>query len=331
MSQSVKKRNILVTGGAGYIGSMLVDLLLKQGFRVRVLDSLLFGRKSLSQAILHSNFELQQGDICDNVAVDKAMDEMDSVVHLAAIVGEPACNRDEKRAHSVNTNGSHLLCDAALRSGVERFVFASTCSNYGRMQKTSELIDESAKLQPLSVYSITKVEFERHLLSLEVDAMHPTCLRFATAYGLSFRPRFDLTVNEFTRELTMGRDLEVYGEQFWRPYCHVGDIARACLAVLVAPLDLISHQAFNVGDSEENYQKRQLVDLIDRRLPGSKSRVRFVKKGQDMRDYRVSFAKLSSRLDFQIEKRVPDGIEEIVSALQDGKLTDPDNPLYSNV
>ncbi|MDF1545183.1 MAG: NAD(P)-dependent oxidoreductase [bacterium] len=323
--------SILVTGGAGYIGSMLVELLLCRGYSVRVLDSLLFGSNALAPFLDSDRFELIEGDIRDEKSVAKAFEKIQAVIHLAAIVGEPACNRDEQLAISTNRDGSQLLCEAAIDRKINRFLFASTCSNYGKMKESDAPVDETAELQPLSTYSITKVGFEQYLLAGRAAGFHPTCLRFATAFGLSHRPRFDLTVNEFTRELAMGRELDVYGELFWRPYCHVADLANACRMVLEAPVESVSHQAFNVGDNSQNFQKASLIDLIDNELPGSKQKVRFIQKEHDLRDYRVSFNKIRERLDFRISKKVPDGIHEIADVILNGRLTDPDNPLYCNV
>ena len=157
----------------------------------------------------------------------------------------------------------------------------------------------------------------------------PTSLRFSTVYGLSPRPRFDLTVNEFTRELVLGEELVVFGEQFWRPYCHVRDLARSALAVLDAPREAVAFDVFNVGSSDENYRKQRIVELILEQVPGG--RVRYVHKEEDPRDYRVSFEKIRRQLGFRITRTVPDGIREIKRVLELGFLPDPYAPKYANV
>jgi nucleoside-diphosphate-sugar epimerase len=204
-------------------------------------------------------------------------------------------------------------------------VFASTCSNYGRMADPLVPIDETAPLAPVSLYAEQKVAVERELLQLP----NATCLRFATIYGVAERMRFDLTVNEFTRDLWAGRTLEVYGEQFWRPYVHVGDAARAIALVLEPPLDEVGGRVFNVGHSDENYRKLDLVELLRQRLP--EADVRFVHRDEDPRDYRVSFARISSELGFDPLMRVPDGMDEVMRALDERRFGDPYDRRFSNI
>lgn len=325
------EKTILVTGGAGYIGSALVLQLLKQGYRVRVIDTLLHGGNALLPFLYDSRFELVVGDIRRDTDLDTTVRGIYGIVHLAAIVGEPACNHDPELAVAVNTIGSELLCRKAVSHGVKRFVFASTCSNYGTMSTDDVYLDENSPLKPISVYSETKVGFEKYLLGLNEDGFHPTCMRFATAFGLSLRPRFDLTVNEFARELALGRKLEVFGEQFWRPYCHVLDLARACVATLEADEGDVSHQAFNVGSNSENYRKKQLVELILEQLPQMADNVTYVERNDDPRNYRVSFDKIHSKLGFAAERKVRDGIEEIIKAIKLGLIRNPDDRLYRNL
>ena len=325
------EKTILITGGAGYVGSALVQQLLGQGYRVRVIDTLMHGGNALLPFLHDSRFELVVGDICRDTDLDTAVQEIYGVVHLAAIVGEPACNQDPELAVAVNTIGSELLCRKAVSRGVKRFVFASTCSNYGTMSTEDSYLDETSPLKPISVYSETKVGFEKYLLGLSRDGFHPTCLRFATAFGLSLRPRFDLTVNEFAKELVLGRKLEVFGEQFWRPYCHVRDLADACLTTLEADEDTVSHQAFNVGSNSENYRKKQLVELILGQLPQMADNVTYVKREDDPRNYRVSFDKIGSALGFKPGRKVVDGIEEIIKALSLGLIKNPDDRIYRNL
>jgi len=322
---------VLITGGAGYIGSVLVRLLLSRGWQVRVLDRIDFGPESLQEHESNDSFNLVIGDLRDGAVVQKALDGVTHIVHLAAIVGEPACNRDPSQARDINSNGSKLVCDLAVKAGVRNFVFSSTCSNYRAPSVNDSFVDESAELQPLSVYSETKVGFENYLLATSQNDFCPTVLRFATAYGLSPRPRFDLTVNEFTRELLLNRKLEVYGEDFWRPYCHTEDIASACAGVLEAEDSLVSHQAFNVGSTDENYQKKTLVALIDHEVPGAATLVTRTDQAVDLRNYRVSFEKIKELLDFKPTKTVPDGIREIIEAIRSGTIADPDSRNYHNV
>ena len=328
MSEAIKK--ILVTGGAGYIGSVLIARLLLEGYQVRTIDNLNFGGRSLLGFWVHPDFEFQYGDIRSNQDVGKALEGIQAVVHLAAIVGDKACHQEPDLAIDVNLRASRLLCEAALHHKVKRFVFASTCSNYGTTGGDDTLVDETSPLNPISLYAELKVDFEKQLLNLDHPDFTPVCLRFATAYGLSPRPRFDLTVNEFTRDLSLGKKLEVYGQQFYRPYCHVVDLARACILALEADSSVVARQAFNAGDTRENYRKKDIVELLTDRLPQQRDKISYVHRDDDPRDYRVNCDKIKTKLDFSISKKVPDGIEEILAAIASGLIDDPDSPRYRN-
>lgn len=288
----------------------------------------MYGGEALLGLIGNESFELIHGDLRDGDRARMALKGVDAVAHLAAIVGDPACSRDPDLARSINLEGSKALYTLAGEEGVKRFVFASTCSNYGRMSGDGFVTEESP-LNPISIYAETKVEFERYLLGQPHDAgCVPVCLRFSTVYGLSPRVRFDLTVNEFTRELVLGRELVIFGEQFWRPYCHVRDLSRSVVAALEADREAVGFDVFNVGDTDENYQKKMIVDRLLEQIPDGK--VRTVHKDEDPRDYRVDFSKIRKHLGFTITLRVPDGIREIVDILRMGLLQDPDSPRYSN-
>jgi nucleoside-diphosphate-sugar epimerase len=319
---------ILVTGGAGYVGSIVVDELLGRGYLVRALDSLLHGSvPSLLLAWGHPEFEFVQADLRDQNACRAALDGVGAVVHLAAVVGDPACSRDPEFARAVNLNATKRLLDDAAAAGVERFVFASTCSNYGRLDEDSFATEEFA-LAPISLYAETKVAAEEAILTRSGNGLAGCCLRLATVYGSSPRMRFDLTVNEFTREVTLERDLLVYGEQFWRPYVHVRDAAQAILLALEAPAEVVAGEVFNVGDTDENYRKLDLVELLKQRFPQAK--VEFVHRDEDPRDYRVSFEKIKQDLDFKPRWSVPAGMDEVIALLRSGLLDDPYAQLYSN-
>ena len=322
---------VLVTGGAGYLGSTLVPMLLAQGNQVRVVDSLLYGGESLLGSLSHPDFEFSAADIRDQETVVCAVQGIDAVVHLAAIVGDPACAKNPELAKELNLDATLQLFRASEDGGVGRFVFASTCSNYGKMDDPTQFLTEESPLRPISVYAETKVAAEMTLMdSSSTTSCVPTVLRFATLFGISPRLRFDLTVNEFTKTLLTGRELVLYGEQFWRPYVHVRDAARAIALVLEAPISQVTGQVYNVGDSNENYQKGQLVDLIQARI-GEPVNVQHVQKTEDPRDYRVSFDKIARDLNYQITRTVADGIDEIVGAIRSGIIAELDHRSYSNL
>ena len=319
----------LVTGGAGYVGSLLVADLLARGGRVRVLDSLLHGSvPSLLGAFGHERFEFAHGDVRDPNAVGAAVDGVDAVVHLAAIVGDPACARDEDTARNVNFGATVGLLDAAESAGVRRFLFASTCSNYGKLADGDAVATEEWELRPLSVYAESKVEAELEVLARNRDGFETACLRLATVYGASPRMRFDLTVNEFTRDVALDGSLVVYGEQFWRPYVHVRDAAGAFVLALDAPSESLAGQVFNVGSTDENYRKLDLVELLRARFPALD--VEYVHRDEDPRDYRVSFEKIATVLGFGSARTVADGVDEVIRLLQSRIIEDPHAPVYRN-
>lgn len=320
-------KTVLVTGGAGYLGSTLVPLLLSRGRKVRVLDSLIHGGFGLLGCWGHPSLEFRLGDIRDKQAVASAVEGVDQVVHLAAIVGDPACARTPDVAWDVNLEASLFLLNCAGRAGVQRMVFASTCSNYGKMTEADGWVDENSPLTPVSLYARTKVEFERALLA-QPASFCGVPLRFATVFGVSPRMRFDLTVNEFTLEMLLERALVVYGEQFWRPYVHVRDAAAAIEKVLGAPEDAVRGQVFNVGSTAENYQKRQIVDLIRKWAPDAA--VQYVHRDEDPRDYRVCFSRIEQKLGFRATRTVPQGIAEVAGLISGGVLQDWRGAHYRN-
>jgi nucleoside-diphosphate-sugar epimerase len=323
----------LVTGGSGYIGALLVRELQEAGREVRVLDSLLHGQEEIAAEQERAGVQVIRADIRDDEARRRALAGAEAVVHLAAIVGDPACARDPEVAAEVNVQATRALVADANAAGVERLVFASTCSNYGRMADPEVPITEEGELRPVSLYAEQKVGMEQLILASPNGAAtgptKPTCLRFATVYGVGRRMRFDLTVNEFTRELWADRELEVFGEQFWRPYIHVRDAARAVRTVLEAPAEQVAGAVFNAGRSGENYRKLDIVQEIGKQI--DRGSVSYVHRDEDPRDYKVSFDKIRAELGFQTLMTVPDGIAEVISTLDAGTLGDPFDGRYRNI
>ena len=322
-------KKVLVTGGAGYIGSELVKSLLKEGCQVVAFDNLSFGGESLLSFWGHPNFCFIKGDLLNENDVKKALIGVDYVCHLAAIVGEPPCNKYPDQALLVNWNAAVRLYELCEDAKVKRFVFASTCSNYGKMIDSSVLLDEQGELNPISLYAETKVNFEKYLLALKDSNITRTILRFSTVYGASPRLRFDLTVNEFTRDAALNKPLLIYGENFWRPYCHVSDLANSVKISLQSDEKKISNQAFNVGDTSQNYTKKMLMEEIKKIIPSLQ--VNYHPVVTDPRDYKVNCDKIKNVLGFAISKTVPIGIKEIASLVQNKIISEPLASKYRNV
>ena len=323
-------KKVLVTGGAGYIGSVLVRILLSKGYKVKVLDNLSFGGHSLIDVFTNPNFEFFKGDVRNQNDVDYALQDINYVCHLAAIVGDPACKLFSDDAMSINWDASVKLFESCEKHNVEKFIFASTCSNYGKMLDSAAYLTEESELRPVSLYAELKVKYENYLLiQKKASSVDKTVLRFSTVYGASPRLRFDLTVNEFTRDALINKQLTIFGEQFWRPYCHVFDLASSVALVLDSKKELVNNEVFNVGNTTENYNKKMLVEEISKVI--SDLKVTYVTKVEDPRDYKVNFDKITNKLGFKITKTVPEGIQEIHDIINKGLIADPYSKIYSNI
>jgi len=316
---------VLVVGGAGYIGSIVVRTLLKRGFRVRVLDSLVYGASAIEEVFDHPRLEFIRGD-CRNIQdMVSAMRGAGAVIHLAAIVGDPACDQDHKIAQEINYAATRMMIEIAKGEQVQRFIFASSCSVYGASE---QVMDENSQVHPISLYADTKVDSERALLAAANGSFHPTVLRFATIFGLSPRPRFDLVVNLLTAKALKERVITIYNGEQWRPFLHVADAASAIMRVLEAPVALVGGQIYNVGDSRLNYTLTDVAAKLVKFFPNT--RVEHI-ENTDRRSYRVSFEKIKGHLGFTCNKSLDDGIYEIKAAFESGQISDYGAALYSNV
>lgn len=318
-----KLQTVLVTGGAGYIGSTLCRDLLSDGYRVRVLDNLMYEGKSLLGLFNHPNFEFLQGDIRQDEDIKHALQGVQAVIHLAAIVGDIPCKVNPDVAVATNFHSTQRLAKMAANQGTRRFVFASTCSNYG-VADTSVLVDENHKLNPISLYAETKIDCEHMLVDMHQSGqLAPVILRFSTGYGISARTRFDLLVNSFTFEALRDGELLLYSKEAWRSYIHVHDMAAILRMALEPPEHAVGGEIFNAGSNNQNYEKSEVVRMIQEQLPHI--RVNYAHGGKtDPRSYRVDFTKIENTLGFTPGRTVPDGIREMIAAIQAGILTEQD-------
>lgn len=321
-----KERRILVVGGAGYIGSALLPHLLEKGHQVRVLDLLMFGREPIREVEDHPRLEVIKGDFQNLQTIIESVRDVDSVVHLGAIVGDPACNLDEDLTINVNLIATQILAQQAKAAGVDRFVFASTCSVYGACD---EVLDERSEVRPVSLYGNTKLGAEKVLWDLADSSFQPTIVRFATIYGLSGRTRFDLVVNLMTAQAKLEGNITVFGGDQWRPFVHVKDAARAVSMILDASQDVVGKQIFNVGSDEQNYTIKQIAENVHQQVVGSDLSVSA--DDFDIRNYRVSFRKIQEMLGFVPEWTLERGIQQVLEAIASGEVKDFRAAQYSNV
>jgi len=327
-------RHILITGGAGYIGSLLTSELLRLNYRVTILDSLLFGGESLIPFLHHPNFHFVKTDVTEPRAVkDSLKDDWqkpDALIHLAAIVGFPACQAVGRQvAWKYNVESTKTVFGQAADLGVERFVFASTYSNYG-LSKDGKPVTEESPLNPQSIYAETKIASEEFLLSQKNESCAPLLFRFATLYGISPRTRFDLIVNQFVLEAFSKRELIIYQRGYSRSFVHIRDVARGIIMGLKAEQSKIRGQVFNLGTDNGNYSKDDIVRLVLKRMPETIVEYKDLTFGGDMRDITVSFAKIKNVLGFDTTLDVDDGVREVLFALKTGIIQNPTDAHYRN-
>ena len=318
-------KSVVVTGGAGYVGSVLVNRLVKEKFNVKVIDSLVFGNDGISHLIDNNQIEFFNEDIRETEKLSKIINNVDCVIHLAAIVGEPLCKKIPIAAKQINETATKNLVNLCISCNVKKFIFASTCSNYG---SSLETVNEESPVQPLSLYSECKVNSEKFILDMNNENFSTCVLRFATAHGLSPRMRFDLLVQEFLRDALIDKKISIFGEDFWRPLIHVDDMVEACLKVINAKSEIISGNVFNVGSDKENYTKKQLAEIILEFVQDTE--IEIIKSKTDPRNYKVSFEKITNLLNFDTKKSVRYSVLEILREVRSGNI-DPRDSEFSNM
>ncbi len=329
-----EKKHILITGGAGYIGSLLASELLRAGSYVTVVDNLLYGGELLLGFLAHPNFHFTKADVTEPGSVRPALSrdwpKPDAVVHLAGIVGFPACQAVGKQAAwRHNVEAVKRVYEQVSDLGTARFVFASTYSTYGTPADGKPVTEESP-LTPQSLYAETKIAAEEYLLAQKNSVAAPLIFRLTTLYGISPRTRFDLVVNQFVLDAYTRRELIIYQRGYSRSFIHVRDVVRGIIAGLKAPEATVRGQVYNLGSADGNYTKDEIVGLVIKRLPETVVTYKDLTFGGDIRDISISFDKIRSRLGFSAEMTVDDGVREVVHTLRTGIIRNPQDEKYTN-
>ncbi len=324
------KERVLVIGGAGYLGSVLVEELLQHGYLVKILDSFIYGTKSIEHIKNDKRVEIIRGDIRNIETVNSSVNGVGSVILLAAVVGDPASVSRPEQTIETNYLASQVVASACKLKGIKIFLYASTCSVYGYDHK---ILNESAPLNPLSLYARTKIYSEESIMEMMDEDFAPTVMRMSTLYGYSPRMRFDLVVNTMTMTAFLEKQIKVFGGEQWRPLLHVKDAANAYVQVLESNIDLIRGKIYNVGSEEQNYKIKDVANLVQKTLQdrnNSQIPITSEATSTDSRDYRVSFKKIQKELGFHVKHTVGEGAGEIYEKLYTSSIKDPRQKVYYN-
>ena len=327
------KLPVLVVGGGGYIGTHVVEKLLQAGFKVHVFDKFIYGKEVLSDFAKNKNLELIEGDISDIYSLTLALTDVQAVIHLAGLVGDPACALDDKLTRHINIVSTRMLKESVKAFRIPRFIFASSCSVYG---SSEDEVNETSLLNPVSLYARTKIDAENEIMQDQFDLFHPTVLRFSTVFGHSKKPRFDLVANFFAAQAYHDGIITVTGSNQWRPFVHVADVADAVVRVVQAPKEKVSRQVFNVGDDRLNITigdlAKVVASVIKKSKKGKKVKILVKNDVADRRNYHVSFSKIKNTLGFEARNMLKEGIEEIYAHFKKGTYKKPyKDSYYSNV
>ena len=312
---------LLITGGAGYIGSVITNLALQQGYQVKVVDALWFKKDIPLIHMNNPNYQFIKGDICDKNVAKKIIKDVDFIINTAAVVGDPASKKFPDLTYKTNYEACINLAELAKENKAKGFIFFSTCSNYGI---ANGLANEETELNHLSIYAKAKVKAEEYLMN-DINGLDWIICRLSTVYGVSPRMRFDLTVNDFTMNAYIKKYLDIFLPYSHRPYIHVYDVAKIIMELL-KNFEKVKNNVFNIGFNGENYQKIQIANIVKENIPDTK--IEIVKTGSDLRDYQVDFSKLKKFLNIQNTYTIKNGVEEILEILKNKIITDPYKDYY---
>jgi nucleoside-diphosphate-sugar epimerase len=313
---TARPKMVLLLGGAGYIGSILTEILLGAGYRVTIVDRFLYGEDSVQGLRESANLHIIRGDTRHIDVLVPVIRDSDAVVHLAELVGDPLCAKDPQATFEINYLATAMISQICSDLQVNRCIYLSSCSVYGASQNPDEILDERSHLAPVSLYAKMKINSERALLSTSNGNFAPCIFRLGTVFGMSHRPRFDLVVNLLTaKAVTEGR-VRVFGGEQWRPHVHAADVARAIKLALEAPLESVKNRVFNIVT--ENMRIIDVGELVAKLIPGTQLMIE--DEESDRRNYRVTSLKAQTSLGFRPGINVQDGILEVAAAFRSGRI-----------
>lgn len=325
--EAVKK--VLVVGGAGYLGSVICLKLLDKGCMVRVLDNLTYGDSGIKNLYNNPKFKFIKGDMRNIQTVVEATKDVDAVIHLAAIVGDPASALNPEETIEINYLGTKMLVEVCKYSQINRFIFASTCSVYGKSESHQKPLTEESELNPVSLYARTKIESEKALIESSDENFSPTIFRMATLFGYSPRMRFDLVVNILSAKGYFDKEIPIFGGEQYRPIVHVKDAAESFIKCLEAPIENVAGEIFNIGSNRLNYKILDLGEEINEIIHDASLKIE-TDNGLDERSYYVEFKKMNEVLNYEPRYSIPDGVKELLNEFRKGGFEDYKDIKYSN-
>ena len=321
-------KKILITGGAGYIGSHVVDNLINSNYKIIVLDNLTFDSKSLAKHKNSANLNIVSKLIRDYKRIEELFSNVDTVIHLAALVGEAACKISEKDTISINYEATGQLAEISIKKKVKKFIFMSTASSYG-VQNVDQIADENTKLNPVSLYAKTKIDCEKMLLEKYADDLDITIFRPSTVYGHSLRMRFDLILNHLIKDAFFKKQIKVFGPKMIRPLMWVGEPARVFKLIIENNLSKYRSQIFNMGYNKENYQKIEIASLVKEKF-FKEIDLEIVDQDLDLRSYRLDFNKMKTYFNLEPYTDILNESLKIINNFKEKYYGDVDDKKYYN-
>ncbi len=323
------KKKILITGGAGYIGVPVIEELINKNLDIVVLDRFSFDEHSLKSFSKYENLKIINGDIRDNNILSECLKNVDTVIHLAALVGEAACKISEEETKSINFDATINLCQLAKKYLVKKFIFMSTASSYG-VQDVNEIADENTKLNPVSLYARTKIDSEKSILDNFSEDLDISIFRPSTVYGHSLRMRFDLILNHLIKDAIQKKEIKVFGPEMVRPLMWVGEPARVYSKIIKDDTSKYKSQIFNLGYNNENYKKIDIAKTVQENF-FKDIKIDIVEKDLDLRSYRLNFDKMKKYFDLSPASDLLKESEIIIKNIKNNYYGDINSKKYYNV